>query len=761
MAERILRSPGVTTRELDLSAPGRVRPQGIPAGIIGTSEKGPAFVPVTFATLNDFSNLFGPTKGKHFGAMAVNEWMRNARSGLYLRVLGAGDGNASSSTYPNQVTNAGFKVGQSMRDKDRTAASKALSTNPYAASETDGSGDNPVPNPYAGAAVTQKLTQGNVTHVRQILNVYGVVTITVTESTFSLDDYDGILISGADKDGNKFAWYLDGEASNTHTVASLEIKNAGGYVVHTLPAGTTGYIVDLTGDASKADIAASIRAATSGAGFGITGAGDAAVFTGAAYGAISNFTVSKVAGSTADLSLVTPVLTPAGSAAVAHTAYSQDLVFDENTLPAAGSKIKIHDGEGGSHEITLVAGATTTAGEIPLSTYDTPNKLVAALYDYLHGNAPGASYGVLNGIVNGGAVEAAQDMVATSNAGWPGGAHGMVSTKMAIRAFGPDTGTTGNQLKLVISQASGATGTIALGDGDSGLGTKVTEVRPAAGPGRLFFLGCESYAYGTANHPSDYLGSDDDTGNTAPILRGVLMFPSGVMPGIVGASNLSTDSIPASAFGEYGTGKDLGEADGKGKVHETSGEFRIVLNGFANTANYTSNKVLSGSFDTTSPIYFPKVFNTDPTKIQERGHYLYAHYDVPSALAQWMFGDENGYLKAGNYFNGFASNVHVSTGDYRPTFEDFQQRFQHAFSPWIMSQKLGNAAKKLFRFHALDAGSAGHGKIKISIANIAKSTDRSSDYGTFDVQIRDANDTDLKPIILQTFSGLSLNPSSD
>lgn len=243
MAERILRSPGVTTRELDLSAPGRVRPQGIPAGVIGTSEKGPAFVPVTFATLNDFTNLFGATKGVHFGAMAVKEWMRNARSGLYLRVLGAGDGNASSSTYPNQVANAGFTIGQSMRDKDRTAASKALSTNGYAASETDGSGDNPVSNPYAGAAVTQKLTQGSVTHTKQVDQAYGVVTLTVTESTFSLDDYDGILISGADKDGTKYAWYLDGEASNTHTVASLEIKNAGGYVVHTLPAGTTGYIV--------------------------------------------------------------------------------------------------------------------------------------------------------------------------------------------------------------------------------------------------------------------------------------------------------------------------------------------------------------------------------------------------------------------------------------------------------------------------------------------------------------------------------------
>ena len=127
MAERILRSPGVTTRELDLSAPGRIRPQGIPAGVIGTAQKGPAFVPVTFATVNDFANLFGATEGKHFGAMAVNEWMRNAKSGLFIRTLGVGDGKKADSD--SVTTNAGFQVGSKMRNKDSGS------------SETDGSAD--------------------------------------------------------------------------------------------------------------------------------------------------------------------------------------------------------------------------------------------------------------------------------------------------------------------------------------------------------------------------------------------------------------------------------------------------------------------------------------------------------------------------------------------------------------------------------------------------------------------------------------------
>ena len=87
MAERVLRSPGVTTREIDLSAPGRVQPQGIPAGVIGTSQKGPAFVPTVFANTTEFTNLFGASDGKYFGVMAVKEWMRNARSGLFLRAV--------------------------------------------------------------------------------------------------------------------------------------------------------------------------------------------------------------------------------------------------------------------------------------------------------------------------------------------------------------------------------------------------------------------------------------------------------------------------------------------------------------------------------------------------------------------------------------------------------------------------------------------------------------------------------------------------
>ena len=59
MAETILTSPGVTTREIDLSGPANAPAFGVPAGVIGTANRGPAFVPVTFGSRQDFFAKFG------------------------------------------------------------------------------------------------------------------------------------------------------------------------------------------------------------------------------------------------------------------------------------------------------------------------------------------------------------------------------------------------------------------------------------------------------------------------------------------------------------------------------------------------------------------------------------------------------------------------------------------------------------------------------------------------------------------------------
>ena len=84
MAEQTFRSPGFFEKEIDLSAR-KVGPIGTPAGIIGTAEKGPAFVPVTVGSYADFETRFGGLDPNRFGPYAVREFLKNRK--IYFHVI--------------------------------------------------------------------------------------------------------------------------------------------------------------------------------------------------------------------------------------------------------------------------------------------------------------------------------------------------------------------------------------------------------------------------------------------------------------------------------------------------------------------------------------------------------------------------------------------------------------------------------------------------------------------------------------------------
>lgn len=113
MAEQTFRSPGFFEQEIDLSS--RAASQlGTPAGIIGTSDFGPAFVPVTIGSFKDFETRFGGLNPDKFGPYAVNEFLKRRDAVTFMRVLGAGK-NTTAADILNYslggiVKNAGFKV---------------------------------------------------------------------------------------------------------------------------------------------------------------------------------------------------------------------------------------------------------------------------------------------------------------------------------------------------------------------------------------------------------------------------------------------------------------------------------------------------------------------------------------------------------------------------------------------------------------------------------------------------------------------------
>ena len=436
-------SPGVVTREIDLSSPTQVLPTGVPAGVIGTAVRGPAFVPVTVATFQDFISTFGNSDGKKFGPIAMREWLRNAKAGTYVRVLGCGDGTArKSGTNAGRVKNAGFVVGQELPGSNGTQADNAF------------------------------------------------------------------------------------------------------------------------------------------------------------------------------------------------------------------------------------AGATNATG-------------------------------------------------------------GPLGRTHFLCAF-----------------MSGATDSTYLTDAGHQLG--------------------------------------DDINMAHPILRGVLMAPSGVVlslsastTGTTAAANIPAANLAAYSQGSFGTSKNAGCPIGT--IDTTTYEFVMLVNGLKNSKQYKN--ALTASLDPEAPNYVANVFNTDPTKIEEAGHYLYAHFDIAKTMAVVTGSGiipvvsgaggsaaETSYGKTGleaavlMLTSSLGRNAGSATGATTvgvPNFENWEDRFSAAFSPWVVSQKFGSSNINLFKFHTLSDGAIGSGEFKITIENIKASTKANNKYGTFDVAVRRFMDNDLNPEVVESFRGCTLDATSD
>lgn len=93
------------------------------------------------------------------------------------------------------------------------------------------------------------------------------------------------------------------------------------------------------------------------------------------------------------------------------------------------------------------------------------------------------------------------------------------------------------------------------------------------------------------------------------------------------------------------------------------------------------------------------------------------------------------------------------------TMHNYKSQFRYAMTPWFVSEatirSIDNNSKegsvrKLFRFATISDGEAANYQVKVSIQNI-KPTE-----GTFDVIVRDFNDTDANPVILERFTKCNL-----
>ena len=278
--------------------------------------------------------------------------------------------------------------------------------------------------------------------------------------------------------------------------------------------------------------------------------------------------------------------------------------------------------------------------------------------------------------------------------------------------------------------------------------------------GRTYFLGCYmSQSAGSTVFTDAGIQIPGD--NLAhPIIRGVLMAPSGVTL-TLSSSFASDSSAPAASAVATAAGPN-GAITGTVDLSSGRQNFVMLLNG--HKGNDASNpNVITASFDQTAQNFFGNVFNSDPLSIQTAGHLLYARFDVYPTLAAVT---GTGIIPPGDVeqpiafltSGALARNVGSTTV---PSYENFEERYTTPASPTVISQKFGGKYTNLFRVFALSDGANANEKYKISIRNVAKSTIDDNSYGTFDLLVRDFNDNDKNEVVFESFSGLNLDPESD
>lgn len=278
--------------------------------------------------------------------------------------------------------------------------------------------------------------------------------------------------------------------------------------------------------------------------------------------------------------------------------------------------------------------------------------------------------------------------------------------------------------------------------------------------GRTYFLGCFMSESNGSTIFSEAGIQKSGENISVPILRGVLLAPSGVALSLSGAFHNEVSQTPllTTTATTDGSTPRYGQMTGSIEMAK-SGSFTLLLNGFKGSSERESN-VITASFDPTSIVYFADVLNTDPLKIEEHGHLLYSHYYIHPQMAEItgsgvipntisLTYENIAFILTGSNNRGISSGFNDV-----PDYEDFQDRFSHAETPYVISQNLGETYD-LFKLVALSPGPEFATKYKFSILNI-KPNEK-----TFSLIIRNADDVDGEEGIIESYNGLSLNPDSD
>ncbi len=170
----------------------------------------------------------------------------------------------------------------------------------------------------------------------------------------------------------------------------------------------------------------------------------------------------------------------------------------------------------------------------------------------------------------------------------------------------------------------------------------------------------------------------------------------------------------------------------------------VATNPLANFSLSATSNTTSGvtmyevSLDTTNRDYIPRVLGVDCFDAEPM---LFVEENYNKKLLQMI---DDGYILGLNTGLTF-------TNDYK----NYEQQWQTPETPWVVSELRGNIVDKLFKLISISDGNSANKEIKISVVNIRPDTKQ------FDILVRDFNDTDARPIIIESFRKLVMDPNDD
>jgi len=196
--------------------------------------------------------------------------------------------------------------------------------------------------------------------------------------------------------------------------------------------------------------------------------------------------------------------------------------------------------------------------------------------------------------------------------------------------------------------------------------------------------------------------------------------------------------MPSTALG-FSTG------NGFDKSYFTSSISVTGSKGFFLSGSGANQQILTASANPASVDSFTNVLGTS-VKGANKG-YVYTYFSDFLATTAGLSGSVSFDTGSTTAFVDYSSSAY---GNYAP-----------ATTPYITSQIIGGNKLQLFKVISLADGTDTNTSYKISILNtLLPGSDPGSDYGSFTLLVRDYNDTDQRPIILESYTNLNLNPDS-